>query len=268
MKKVLLLLTTLILLIPLTVKADSKVTVCQYDTNTEVIKAWYPDHLTNETKQLLLYFQINEDSDATKAEIKKINYTFDDEKVISYYNSKPKTIGPCYSYLVIEEGTAQFYTSEEFKENVNSITGEVYESTRIYATNANLEEVEYPNDENASWNDEYEGDLDFSKICHKGYVPRVLQFLGILLFVAKILVPFLIIAFGIMDLFKVITSGKDDQIRSSAGVLLKRFIIGVIIFFIPSFVNFFLGAIDGFDETKSEYANCWTCILEPSNCTK
>ena len=123
-------------------------------------------------------------------------------------------------------------------------------------------------DEDAIWNQDEDINLDFGYICYKGNVPRTLQFLGIILYIIKVLVPFLIIIFGIIDIAKVLMSGKDEDMKKSATSLIKRIAIGAIIFFIPGIVNFILTQTGEYSAAIQQYQNCYNCILEPAKCEK
>jgi len=125
-----------------------------------------------------------------------------------------------------------------------------------------------PDDDIGAWDEDYNGDLDLSGICTKGNVPRTLQFVGVILYVIKVLVPFLIIVFGVIDIVKVVMSGKEEDMKKSATSLIKRVAIGVIIFFIPSLTNFILNQTGTDNPAVGQYSNCYNCILEPNKCEK
>ncbi len=109
-------------------------------------------------------------------------------------------------------------------------------------------------------------DLDLSGICGEVRVARTLQFVGFALFLVKLLVPAIIIFLGSADFAKAMLDGKGDDIQKKLPIFLKRVILGIIIFLIPSVIDFFYGVIDSFDSTKSKFSNCWTCVLNPSDC--
>ena len=96
----------------------------------------------------------------------------------------------------------------------------------------------------------------------------ILQFVGYVLTIFKIAIPLLIVAFGMFDFGKAVTSGKDDDIKKSAKTLMIRAIAGVIIFFVPSIVLWLFGTIGGYDRAKEgvediNYSVCEDCILRP-----
>lgn len=109
-------------------------------------------------------------------------------------------------------------------------------------------------------------DLDLKKYCTEPNVARTLKFLGMLLFIAKIFVPALIIILGSIDFGQVILAGKDDEIKKRLGILIKRIIAGIIIFFIPSIIEFLFSVLDGYSDTVNKFSNCRTCILDPDSC--
>ena len=93
-----------------------------------------------------------------------------------------------------------------------------------------------------------------------------LKFIGYILLIVKIIIPLLLILFGIIDLFKAVTAGKDGEIMKSFKSLIFRAIAGVAIFFVPTIISFIFSLVDGFDEVESEYEICQKCILNVSKC--
>jgi len=96
----------------------------------------------------------------------------------------------------------------------------------------------------------------------------ILQFVGWVLTIFKIAIPLLIVALGMFDFGKAVTSGKDDDIKKSAKTLLTRALSGVIIFFVPTIVLWLFGRISGYDKAKEgaddiNYNVCEDCMLRP-----
>lgn len=109
-----------------------------------------------------------------------------------------------------------------------------------------------------------ECDIDVSNFCDETSVISVLRFIGILLFIAKVLVPLIIIGMGIYHLFMIITAGKPEEAKKQVNSIIKRVIVGVIIFLLPSFV-YWIFQVAGASE--SGYSNCVNCILDLGNCS-
>lgn len=94
----------------------------------------------------------------------------------------------------------------------------------------------------------------------------VWQILGWVLMVFKIVIPILIILFGMIDLGKAVVASKDDEIKKAIKSLAMRAVAGIVIFFIPTLVATIFKLVDGFQEVKGEYDVCATCISNPGNC--
>lgn len=111
-------------------------------------------------------------------------------------------------------------------------------------------------------------DINLDHVCNEPTVARTLQFLGFLLFLAKILVPVIIIGIGIYNLFQIITSGKPEDAPKQAKNIVVRLIIGVGIFLLPSIIYFIFDLADNVinPEKTSDFENCVACILTPNDC--
>lgn len=93
---------------------------------------------------------------------------------------------------------------------------------------------------------------------------NIWQILGYVLLVFKIVIPLLLILFGIIDLGKAVIASKDDEIKKATTSLVKRAIASVIIFLLPTIVTFIIGIVSDFKDTaKADYNICKTCISSP-----
>ena len=97
---------------------------------------------------------------------------------------------------------------------------------------------------------------------------EIWQVVGWVLWVFKIVIPIIIIIFGIIDLGKAVVASKDDEIKKSIKSLVMRAVAGVVIFFIPTLIGVIFGIVDDFadPEVQGEYDICATCISDPANC--
>ena len=109
--------------------------------------------------------------------------------------------------------------------------------------------------------------ISLANFCTSGTVARSFKFLGLLFYVAKILVPGIIIVMGIVNLFKIMTSGKLDDAKKYAKSIVIRIFVGIAIFLIPGIIDTFYstaksiigsGGAGGFD-------NCEKCLLAPNS---
>lgn len=113
-------------------------------------------------------------------------------------------------------------------------------------------------EEKDSNNNEKVNAIDMS-ICHQEGVKNALKFIGILLLIAKILVPIILIVFGVMDYAKAIVTSDADANSKATKSLLFRVVAGMIIFILPTIVNFVFSAIV---KNNARYNQCRACIFE------
>ena len=103
------------------------------------------------------------------------------------------------------------------------------------------------------------------EFCKNTY--EVWELVGKLLFVFKIVIPILLIVFGMIDLGKAVVGAKDDEIKKATKQLLMRAIAALVVFLVPTIVGFLVTLISNWnDEAKEDYAICSTCIKDPGDC--
>lgn len=110
-------------------------------------------------------------------------------------------------------------------------------------------------------------DLDLEHFC-TGNILNVFKAVGYIFFAVKIIVPILLMIFGIIDFSKAIIISKDDEIKKAIKSIVIRAIASIIIFFVPSIINFAIELIGGEDVYRgSEFGACTECILDPNSNT-
>lgn len=60
----------------------------------------------------------------------------------------------------------------------------------------------------------------------------------------RVIVPILVIAFGLFDLGKAVIASKEDEMRKAQSTFIKRVIIGVVVFFVPVVVDIVMNLAD------------------------
>lgn len=94
---------------------------------------------------------------------------------------------------------------------------------------------------------------------------NIWQIVGIVLMVVKIVIPILLIIWGMLDLGKAVVAAKDDEIKKATKSLAMRAISAIIIFFIPTLVNVVLSMVSNFSDTvKNDWNVCRSCISDPN----
>ena len=161
-------------------------------------------------------------------------------------------------------------------ENVNgSIAKSVKNVSYIYAgtstfnlTNSGTSTPIDPDDNNESGSNTGSDDpvFDTDNFC-SGSVLNIFTAIGWVIQVIKIAIPLILIIFGSIDFGKAIIASKDDEVKKAGKSLVMRVIAGVIIFFIPTIVNFVITLIGGEDiYNGSDFGACTECMLNPSSC--
>lgn len=104
--------------------------------------------------------------------------------------------------------------------------------------------------------------FDLGEFCTK--TSELIGFVGWVLTIVKIAIPFIIVILGVMDLGKAVVASKDDEIKTATKRLLWRAVAGVAIFLMPSIIVWLFGTIDDFANGYNQgFAVCETCLLTP-----
>ena len=74
-------------------------------------------------------------------------------------------------------------------------------------------------------------------VCDKSYIVQVLLIIKILFKIICAVVPIVVIIATIINLFKAITSGKDDDLKDSFKTTVRRIIAGLVVFFLPTIIS-------------------------------
>lgn len=96
---------------------------------------------------------------------------------------------------------------------------------------------------------------------------NVWQVVGYVLLVFKIVIPILLIIWGMIDLGRAVVAAKDDEIKKQTKSLAMRAISAVIIFFIPTIVSMIMGLIGSFADIENDWKVCRNCITNPNSDT-
>ena len=76
----------------------------------------------------------------------------------------------------------------------------------------------------------------------------------------KIGVPVLLIIFGMLDLGKAVIAQKEDEIKKSQGLFVKRLISAAIVFLVFVVVELVFNLIAKNTEGETEAKNIWDCV--------
>lgn len=97
--------------------------------------------------------------------------------------------------------------------------------------------------------------LFFNNICTNSSFLKIFYFIKELLNIIFILVPIGLILMIAFDFGKNVLAGKEDEMKKNLNVAIKKVMMAVIIFFIPTVVNFAIGILE---DTGIEYMQCFS----------
>ena len=104
-----------------------------------------------------------------------------------------------------------------------------------------------------------------AEFCNK--TSDLLGLLGIAITIIKIVIPIILIIFGMLDMGKAVTAGKDDEIKKQAIIFLKRAIAAVLVFFVPSIVGLIMSAANSNNANgANDYCQCLTSLKLTNSC--
>lgn len=86
-----------------------------------------------------------------------------------------------------------------------------------------------------------------------GIPDQIAHIIGLAVTVIQIIVPILLIIWGMLDLGKAVMAQKEDEIKKGQQTFIKRIVAAAIVFFIVTIVQLVMGLVAG-DE------GIWTCV--------
>lgn len=104
-------------------------------------------------------------------------------------------------------------------------------------------------------------------MCNDANVVRVMRLIGYILIAVKILVPIGLIIFGAVDFTKAMIANDESTLKKVTTGFAFKIIAAVVIFVLPTIINFIISFIDGANENTEKFEPCRVCIFDPKNCT-
>lgn len=114
--------------------------------------------------------------------------------------------------------------------------------------------------------------LNYDSLCSDNDIKSAVKIVGYIFLVIKWIVPLIIIVLGMIDFGKAAISNDEKAVNKATGALIRRFIAGIVIFFIPTIIMAALNAIQiskGIEkDTNTTFGACTKCLFDPvNNCT-
>lgn len=188
-------------------------------------------------------------------------YKYVDSKEVSsfcpdlFYNTKTKEI------ITIRFDMTRMFDKKGYSlDTFNKICGEEKDNFRYFCKEGNCQ---IPNNQNLDC--EYLRDRipEKSTLCEKTGLLKALRFLGYILYVVKVAVPLMLIIFGSIDFAKAAIESNSDATKKATTTLMWRVIAGIVIFLIPTIVNFVFSLVP---TSRIDYSECRTCLFKPNSC--
>lgn len=113
-----------------------------------------------------------------------------------------------------------------------------------------------------------EEDLEIKPItfCEENRVLKVFQILGYVIFGAKVVVPLILLILGTIDFAKAVISSSEKAPQEALKSFGLRIVAAIIVFLIPTFLEFLITLVNGASETfKEKNENCTNCLFNPFN---
>ena len=104
------------------------------------------------------------------------------------------------------------------------------------------------------------------QMCDNENMLRAFKMVHVFINIAKVLIPILIIIKLSIDLGKAVIASKDDEIKSITHKAPKMIIAGLIVFFIPTVINYLFDTLVKYQETATDFAGCSTCLTNDAQC--
>ena len=113
-----------------------------------------------------------------------------------------------------------------------------------------------------------QSNFDYERPCDEKDVLKAMKIIGRVVQIAKIIVPLIIIVFGMIDYSKAVLSDDEKATSKATGVLVKRIISGILVFIAPAVINGLLKVVGVIKEDvdKGSYGKCINCILDVNSC--
>ncbi len=93
------------------------------------------------------------------------------------------------------------------------------------------------------------------EFCEK--TKEIWALIGTIIQIIRIAIPILIVLLGTIDLGKAVVAGDDKKIKEAQGMLIRRIIYGVAIFFVLVIVQTIFGTLGGRDTANGK---CWDAL--------
>lgn len=173
-------------------------------------------------------------------------------------------ICPTYYYLSASFGGHKLCFANNQQDCFN-ISKTNFEGKSILEYKISSSNDQNTNNKNNNVNNNDNPRLDYDHICENPDILKAMHLIGNIIIIAKYVVPFIIIILGMVDFGKAVISNDEKATTKASAALLRRFIAGVVIIFIPTIIAAVLSAIgvtDGIEDAENDqFGACTKCLF-------
>ena len=170
-----------------------------------------------------------------------------------------------YVYEIINPDLIFSYSNGKYNYIAESDFDITYDptSTHYYIINKKLDDSIYSNYISVGQNI---GTYDPSVYGKDNRVLKVFQILGYVIFGAKVVVPLILLILGTIDFAKAVISSSEKAPQEALKSFGLRIVAAIIVFLIPTFLEFLISLVNEASETfKEKNENCTNCLFNPFN---
>lgn len=149
--------------------------------------------------------------------------------------------------------------ANEIRENLNAIDENLDEKVEDL--------TEDLKGDNSKTNFDAQNDINTELSFCSGNTLRVFQALGYMIFIAKVIIPLILIIMGSIDLAKAVLNSNEKPNKEVMAKFAKRLAAALIVFLIPSVLDFAVSLVDGakdaMENDKTKVTSCTKCLFDP-----
>lgn len=199
----------------------------------------------NYSPNTLVIYKMN-DNNKTTINIKQGQKTYVAGRDFTDYTGFLNSVSFDYNFKIVSDGIHDGYLTERPKE-VKVKEDSDYKTSLTFSMEHNfLKQVEGSDNKTTDYDIEDNLKNAVNEKIDKEPAPTSLDVCSLVLPVlnwVKILVPVLIILLSSMDFFKAVFANEDDAMKKAYGKLIKRLMIAVVIFLIPSLLEWLIKSV-------------------------
>ncbi len=163
-------------------------------------------------------------------------------------------------YVTYTRGEPVKDNYDRAEDNITSDGNIQHPNGSVTAGDGSTLKEEFGNADDVSYNN-----VEGMNFCSEDSVKMTLNIIGYVVFSLKMIVPLLLIIMGSLDFSKALISSDDKAIKDALGKLIRRIIAGIIVFFIPTILNYAFSLINEVSNNQANFTQCSSCLFTPFN---